>query len=73
VRGSASASNTVSFTPFQINFSPKLQIEVLQTLNTKVVKQLTLYKNDKGSWVVLSTGRGQIAGELGRKLSACEQ
>jgi hypothetical protein len=56
VRGSASASNTVSFTPFQINFSPKLQIEVLQTLNTKVVKQLTLYKNDKGSWVVLSTG-----------------
>jgi hypothetical protein len=52
VRGSADVSNTVSFSPFQINFSPKIQTEVLQTLNTKVVKQVTLYKNAKGSWVV---------------------
>jgi hypothetical protein len=52
VRGSAGVSNTVSFSPFQIYFSPKIQTEVLQTLNTKVVKQVTLYKNAKGSWVV---------------------
>jgi hypothetical protein len=47
MRGSAGASNTVSFTPFQIDFPPKLQTEVLQTLNTKVVKQVTLYKMPK--------------------------
>jgi hypothetical protein len=41
-----------SFNPFQNDFSPKIQTEVLQTLNTKVVKQVTLYKNAKGSWVV---------------------
>jgi hypothetical protein len=52
VRGSASVSNTVPFSPLQIEFSPKIQTEVLQTLNTKVVKQVTLYKNAKGSWVV---------------------
>jgi hypothetical protein len=52
VRGSAGVSNTVSFSLFQIYFSPKIQTEVLQTLNTKVVKQVTLYKNAKGSWVV---------------------
>jgi hypothetical protein len=52
VRGSAGASNTISFSPFPIDFSPKIQTEVLQTLNTKVVKQVTLYKNAKGSSVV---------------------
>jgi hypothetical protein len=52
VRGSAGASKTVSFSPFQIKFSPKIQTEVLQTLNTKVVEQVTLYKNVKGSRVV---------------------
>jgi hypothetical protein len=46
---------------------------VLQTLNTKVVKQVTLYKNAKGSWVVWSTDRAQIAGKLDWKLGACEQ
>jgi hypothetical protein len=40
VRGSAGASNTVSFTPFQIDLSPKLQTEVLQTLNTKLSSKL---------------------------------
>jgi hypothetical protein len=52
MRRSAGASNTVWLTPFKIDFSPKLQTEVLQTLNTKVVKQVTLYKNAKGSLVV---------------------
>jgi hypothetical protein len=52
MRGSAGASKTVSFRPFQIKFSPKIQTEVLQTLNTKVVEQVTLYKNAKGSRVV---------------------
>jgi hypothetical protein len=52
VRGSAGASNTISFSPFPIDFSPKIQTEVLQTLNTKVVKQVTLYKNAKDSSVV---------------------
>jgi hypothetical protein len=52
VCGSAGVSNTVSFNPFQNDFSPKIQTEVIQTLNTKVVKQVTLYKNAKGSWVV---------------------
>jgi hypothetical protein len=64
VRGSAGVSNTVSFSPLQIEFSPKIHIEVPQTLNTKVVKQVTLYKNAKGSWVVLSSDRAQIAGKL---------
>jgi hypothetical protein len=52
VRGSAGVSNTVSFSPLQLEFSPKIRTEVLPTLNTKVVKQVTLYKNAKGSWVV---------------------
>jgi hypothetical protein len=49
VRGSAGVSPTISFSPFQIDFSPKIQTEVLQTLNTKVVKQVTLFNNAKGS------------------------
>jgi hypothetical protein len=52
VRGSAGVSNTISFSPLRFKFSPKIQTEVLPTLNTKVVKQVTLYKNAKGSWVV---------------------
>jgi hypothetical protein len=40
---------TVSFSPFQTEFSSKIQTEVLQTLNTKVVEQVTLFKNAKGS------------------------
>jgi hypothetical protein len=42
-------SSTVSFSPFQTEFSPKIQTGVLQTLNTKVVKKVTLFNNDKGS------------------------
>jgi hypothetical protein len=42
----------VSFSLLSIEFSPKFQTEVLQTLNTKVVKQITLYKNAKSSSVV---------------------
>jgi hypothetical protein len=42
-------SSTVSFSPFQIEFSPKIQIGVLQTLNTKVFKEVTLFNNAKGS------------------------
>jgi hypothetical protein len=45
-------SNTISLSPIQIEFSPKFQTEVLQTLNTKVVKQVALYNNAKGSRVV---------------------
>jgi hypothetical protein len=52
VRGSAGVSNTVPFSPLQIEFSPKIHTKVLQTSNTKVVKQVTLYKNAKGSWLV---------------------
>jgi hypothetical protein len=52
VRGSAGVSNTVSFSRFQFDFSPKIQTEVLQTLNTKVVQQVTLYKNAKDSQVI---------------------
>jgi hypothetical protein len=39
---------TVSFSPFQTAFSPKIQTEVTQTLNTKVVEQVTLYNICKG-------------------------
>jgi hypothetical protein len=42
-------SSTVSFSPFQTKFSPKIQTGVLQTLNTKVVKKVTLFNNAKGS------------------------
>jgi hypothetical protein len=44
-------SNTVSHSPFQNEFSPNFQTKVLQTLNTKVAQQVTLYKNAKGSRV----------------------
>jgi hypothetical protein len=64
VHGSAGVSNTVSLSPFQNDLSPKIQTEVLQTLNTKVVKKVTVYKNAKGSWVVGSTDRAQIAWKL---------
>jgi hypothetical protein len=37
----------VSFSLLAIEFSPKFQTKVLQTLNTKVVKQITPYKNAK--------------------------
>jgi hypothetical protein len=36
------AFQTVSFSPFQTAFSPKIQTEVTRTLNTKVVEQVTL-------------------------------
>jgi hypothetical protein len=39
----------VSFNLLSIKFSPKFQIEVLQTLNTKVIKQVALFNNAKGS------------------------
>jgi hypothetical protein len=39
----------ISFDLLSIRFSPKIQIGVLQTLNTKVVKQVTLFNNAKGS------------------------
>jgi hypothetical protein len=55
---------TRSLSPFQKDFSPKIQTEVLQTLNTKVVKQVTLDKDVEGSWVVASTDRAQIAWKL---------
>jgi hypothetical protein len=54
-RASASCAGAPAFkhqfrlAPFQTEFSPKIQIEVLQTLNTKVIEQVTLFKNAKGS------------------------
>jgi hypothetical protein len=39
----------ISFNLLSIKFSPKFQTEVLQTLNTKVVKQVALSNNAKGS------------------------
>jgi hypothetical protein len=38
----------ISFNVLSIKFSPKFQTEVLQTLNTKVVKQVALFNNAKG-------------------------
>jgi hypothetical protein len=40
---------TVLLSLFQNEFSQFFQIEVLQTLNTKVVKQVALFNNAKGS------------------------
>jgi capsid protein len=39
----------ISFNLLSIKFSPNFQTEALQTLNTKVVKQVTLFNNAKGS------------------------
>jgi hypothetical protein len=39
----------ISFNLLSIKFSPKFQTEVLQTLSTKVVKQVALFNNAKGS------------------------
>jgi hypothetical protein len=44
---------TVPFSPFQNEVSQIFQTEVLQTLNTKVVKQVTLFNNAKDSRVVI--------------------
>jgi hypothetical protein len=44
-------SNTVSLSPFQNEFSPNFQTKVLQTLNTKVAQQVTLYKMPKAPGV----------------------
>jgi hypothetical protein len=40
---------TVSFNHLCTGFSPIFETEVVQTLNTKVARQVTLYKNAKGS------------------------
>jgi hypothetical protein len=45
----APVARFISFSPFQTEFSPKIQTGVLQTLNTKVVKQVTLFNNAKGA------------------------
>jgi hypothetical protein len=49
------AAKTVSLSPFQNEFSPIFQTEVPQTLNTKVIKQVALYNNAKGSRVLLTS------------------
>jgi hypothetical protein len=48
-RAGASSPKTVSHSLFQNDFSHDLQTKVLSTLNTKVVKQVALFKNAKGS------------------------
>jgi hypothetical protein len=42
------AFQKVAFSHLQTEFSPKFQTEVTQTLNTKVVEQVTLYNICKG-------------------------
>jgi hypothetical protein len=49
VRGSAGCTDSFHLTFFQLDFLKKIQVGVLQTLNTKVVKQVALFNNGKGS------------------------
>jgi hypothetical protein len=49
VRGSSGLQRQFDLPPFAIEFSPFFKIEVAQTLNSKVVQQVTLFKNAKGS------------------------
>jgi hypothetical protein len=48
-RRRARERQAISFNLLSIKFSPNFQTEVLQTLNTKVVKQVALSNNAKGS------------------------
>jgi hypothetical protein len=48
MRGRAEFQTQFRLTNFG-RFSPNFEIEMLQTLNTKVAQQVTLYKNTKGS------------------------
>jgi hypothetical protein len=52
-RADTPSPKTVPLSPFQNEFSQNFQTEVLQTLNTKVVKQVTLFNNAKGSKVFI--------------------
>jgi hypothetical protein len=47
-------AKTVRLTPFSNEFSPDFKMEVPQTLNTKVVQQVTIFKNAKGCMGFLS-------------------
>jgi hypothetical protein len=47
-------AETVRLTPFANEFSPDFKMEVTQTLNTKVVQQVTIFKDAKGCMGSLS-------------------
>jgi hypothetical protein len=57
---------TLPLSLFQNEFSQIFQTEVLQTLNTKVVKQVTLFNNAKGSRVFIHWFEHKVQGNLGK-------
>jgi hypothetical protein len=46
---------------------------VVQTLNTEVVQQVTIFKNAKGSRVLFSLVQARTGAQSGQKLGASEQ
>jgi hypothetical protein len=64
-------SSTVPFSLFQT--SPKIQTGVLRTLNTKVIEQVTLFNNAKGSIGFYSLVWAGTSVQNSQKLGACEQ
>jgi hypothetical protein len=66
-------AKTVRLTPFANEFSPDFKMEVTQTLNTKVVQQVTIFKNAQGCMGFLSRVWAGTGAQVGQKLGASEQ
>jgi hypothetical protein len=65
-RADTLSPKTVLLSPFQHDFSPIFQTEVLQTLNAKVIKQVTLFTNAKGSMVFTHWFEHKLQGKSGK-------
>jgi hypothetical protein len=59
-------AQTVSLNHLSLDFSPAFEKEVPQTSNTKVIKQITLYNNAKGSRVFTHWFEHKLQGKSGK-------
>jgi hypothetical protein len=65
-RADTPSPTTVPLSLFQNEFSQNFQTEVFETLNTKVVKQVTLFNNAKGSRVFIHWFEHKLQGKSGK-------
>jgi hypothetical protein len=59
-------AQTVSLNHLSLDFSLAFEKKVPQTLNSKVIKQITLYNNAKGSRVFTHWFEHKLQGKLGK-------
>jgi hypothetical protein len=71
-------TKTIWLNPLLLDFSPVFKYKVVQTLNTKVAQQVTLYKNAKGSrgfyslvWAGTTVQVDQVLGAQEQCSNAC--